>query len=350
MTVPPRGARNRRNGRRPGWPLLTALLVLAILASATLVFTARVELLRLAVILSLWAAVLAAFVSVIYRRQSEADHARARDMKLVYDLQLDREISARREYELNVEAHLRRQLSKEARAQAADEVAALRAELAALRTNLEVMFGADLGLRPALEAEPVLTPIPAAPGRVHSSRVTPVAAESVATGDDASAITDNPIIDVPEEPLTPPAGPAAPPQADARTPEYGGSRRQPQQEAPPAPPTAPWRPPETSQGRHRTAEQPGAAVRQEPAVAAAQPDPASGRSHPGVPVPPAGRHRPPAEVPETDPVPEAAGAPEIDEDAEPSGQHTGGQSLAELMAKLQVSGPVGGGRRRRRED
>ena len=69
MTPPNRGVRNRRGGRRPGWQLLTALLVLAILASATLVFTSRVELLRLAVILSLWAAVLAAFVSVIYRRQ-----------------------------------------------------------------------------------------------------------------------------------------------------------------------------------------------------------------------------------------------------------------------------------------
>ena len=41
--------------------LLTALLVLAILASSTLVFTDRVELLRLAVVLSLWAAVMAVF-------------------------------------------------------------------------------------------------------------------------------------------------------------------------------------------------------------------------------------------------------------------------------------------------
>ena len=107
MTVPPRGARSRRSGRRPGWLLLSVLLVLAILASSTLVFTNRVELLRLAVILSLWAAVLAAFVSVAYRRQSQLDEARARDMKFVYDLQLDREISARREYELSVESQLR---------------------------------------------------------------------------------------------------------------------------------------------------------------------------------------------------------------------------------------------------
>ena len=153
MTVLSRGARNRRGGRRPGWLLLTVLLVLAIAASSALVFTNRVELLKLAVILSLWAAVIAAFVSVMYRRQSDVDAARARDLKLVYDLQLDREISARREYELSVESHLRRELASELRAQASDEVAALRAELAALRSNLEILFDADLGDRPALEGD-----------------------------------------------------------------------------------------------------------------------------------------------------------------------------------------------------
>ena len=57
MTVLSRGARVRRGGRRPGWVLLTALLVLAMGASSALVFTNRVELLKLAVILALWAAV-----------------------------------------------------------------------------------------------------------------------------------------------------------------------------------------------------------------------------------------------------------------------------------------------------
>src|SRR6202012_3449620 len=148
-----RGARVRRGGRRPGWVLLTTLLVLAIGASSALVFTSKVELLKLAVILALWAAVVAAFVSVIYRRQSDVDQARTRDLKLVYDLQLDREISARREYELTVESQLRRELASELRAHAADEVSALRAELAALRTNLEILFDAELSDRPALETE-----------------------------------------------------------------------------------------------------------------------------------------------------------------------------------------------------
>src|ERR1700712_5337460 len=166
MTDLARGARARRGGARPGWVLLTALLVLAIGASSALVFTNQVELLKLAVILALWAAVVAAFVSVIYRRQSDVDQARARDLKLVYDLQLDREISARREYELPVESQLRRELATELRAQANDEVAELRAELAALRTNLEILFDAELTDRPALETEHG----PVRPGRITSSR------------------------------------------------------------------------------------------------------------------------------------------------------------------------------------
>jgi hypothetical protein len=111
MTEPTRGTRARRGNRRPGSLLLTALLVLAIVASSALVFTNKVELLKLAVIVALWAAVVAAFVSFIYRRQSDVDQAKSRDLKLVYDLQLDREISARREYELSIETHLRRELA-----------------------------------------------------------------------------------------------------------------------------------------------------------------------------------------------------------------------------------------------
>src|SRR4029077_19352640 len=153
MTEPTRGVRQRRSSRRPGSLLLTALLVLAIIASSILVFTNKVELLKLAVVIALWAAVVSAFISFIYRRQADVDQARARDLKLVYDLQLDREILARREYELTVESQLRRELASELRAQASDEVSELRAELAALRTNLEILFDAELSERPALESE-----------------------------------------------------------------------------------------------------------------------------------------------------------------------------------------------------
>ncbi len=374
MTVPPRGVRSRRSGRRPGWLLLSALLVLAILASSTLVFTNRVELLRLAVILSLWAAVLAAFVSVAYRRQSQLDEARARDMKFVYDLQLDREISARREYELSVEAHLRRQLGYELRTQAADEMSALRSELISLRANLEALLGTDLGDRPALEFERVADPLamsmPPAPDRVESSRVTEVITEEVTTRVVVEEIIEDvteevieevvlqtpeapdiaaqgPDIDVAPEPRVAPGPPAPPPrwvQPRVEQPYRPTHRR-------PEPSTMPWRPPETEtrRGRHWTPDS---------ARPASPPPPA-----PPAPVPPAaqpvgyaqvarGRHwseaqdgSAPIEVPPGRPGDIAEPVTQTPQD-----QPTGGHSVADLMARLEVNGRVGGGGRRRRED
>lgn len=344
MTVPSRGARTRRGGRGPGWILLTALLVLAILASATLVFTNRVELLRLAVILSLWAAVVAAFVTVIYRRQSEVAQARARDMKFVYDLQLDREISARREYEMSVEARLRRQLSREG-VQAADEMAALRAELASLRSHLEVMLGTDLGQRPALEGERVAMPMPPPPGRVESSRVTMVAEEVI-------TVVEESIIDVPEEPLEPEPEVALPP-VEPRVREHRGAPwpsapRPARAPYPPPPPPAPpqpegpWRPPEARPGRHASA---AAGQQRIPEV---DPEPLRARhSGPSGPQSVPGRHRgqgTPAEPEPTGPPPAAESADE------PAGQHSAGQSISDLLSKFNVTGPVGGGGRRRRKD
>jgi len=318
MTAQNRGGRSRRSGRRPGWLLVTALLILAILASSTLVFTSRVDLLRLAVILSLWAAVMAAFASVTYRRQSELDQARARDMKFVYDLQLNREVAARREYELAVEAHLRRQLAGEQRAQAADEMIALRAELASLRSNLEVMLGTDLGQRPALEAERTIISMPAPPERVESSRITPVATEEDAFAEEtATTVFESPIIDVPEEPLTPPPG-MQPPPPPPPPPEYRGSHRPPIDAIVPEPqPEAPWRPPEVRRGRHWSAGDAGVAQAGEPVT-----------------------HEPVAEE-------QVVAEPVMEE---PTGQHTGGHSVADLMSRLQVDPNAGGGGRRRRKD
>jgi hypothetical protein len=434
------------------------LLVLAIGASSALVFTDKVELLKLAVILALWAAVVAAFVSVIYRRQSDIDQAKVRDLKLVYDLQLDREISARREYELSVETQLRRELVSELRAQAADEVAGLRAELAALRTNLEILFDADLSDRPALETD-------RSRFREHSDwapdnggRAGRVTASRLDTedADDGDFHTDeSPIIDVREEPHVPDYDWAPPPGAAGahRLPsdaEREGYRRapvpprtwaQPPTEPPratPAPtPPAPATPPEQvtretqfpwlpGQEPHDPAEP--AAPQQEPATRSSdwQPAPADGQfipagvpgsnwaappeektptpsttptspthesatengateyvgrrrapdpddassehRHPAMstppPEPPRGRHSAPPEVgdpgrpaaPPTlgaespaPPSPPEATAPPRRRHRSDDDPQTGGQSVADLLARLQAT-PTGGGRRRRREE
>ena len=457
MTDLSRGTRARRAGRRPGWVLLTVLLVLAIGASSALVFTNRVELLKLAVILALWAAVVAAFVSVIYRRQSDIDQAKVRDLKLVYDLQLDREISARREYELSVETQLRRELTSEIRAQAADEVAGLRAELAALRANLEILFDADLSHRPAIETDRSRAygdwPRAAeSTGRVTASRI------DTEDREDLDANTEeSPIIDVPAEPH--------PPEPDWAQPRFGGAHRRPsetaqearrrhrseeqprawsppqpppqpvsqptpepvseptpeplfawqppQQERPPAPPPAP--PPEPTPPPPPPRPEPESEPpRPEPAEPVAQaptanwqPAPAEGlwlppgapgsnwvspqpagadngsaseyvgkrrASEPTMQAPPfesrRGRHSAPPEAadpgrPHTPPTLAAeAGAspPHLEPEPTPeplpaqpearrhrSAEDTGGQSVADLLARLQAT-PTGGGRRRRREE
>jgi hypothetical protein len=269
-------------------------------------------------------------------------------MKFVYDLQLDREISARREYELSVESHLRRQLSREVSAQASDEMAALRAELVLLRSQLEVMLGTDLGHRAALESERIAVPMPAAPGRVESSRVMTVTEEFVTVAEET--VTESAIIDVPEEPL----GEVPEERLAAAGPRRDATATEPyRRPAPPRQPEVPWRPPEVRLGRHSTSDRGQAAPPREPYVAPAAPPPPRGRHWvpvDGRPVP-AARHRGQGEA-VREPVVEAVVPEPVAEPVdELQGQHAGGQSVADLMARLQVNGPAGGGGgRRRRED
>ncbi|CCQ14798.1 putative integral membrane protein [Rhodococcus sp. AW25M09] len=120
-----------------------------IVASVLLLFSESVQWMRVGVLSALWAAVIGAFAMTKYRREAAADQTKAKDLQTVYELQLAREISARREYEMNVEARVRGESRMEI-----DEVAALRNELAALRQNLQVLFDGNLPTeRVALRAE-----------------------------------------------------------------------------------------------------------------------------------------------------------------------------------------------------
>jgi hypothetical protein len=410
MTDLTRGARSRRGGRRPGWALMTVLLVLAIGASSALVFTNRVELLKLAVILALWAAVVAAFVSVIYRRQSDVDQAKVRDLKLVYDLQLDREISARREYELTVETELRRELASELRAQAADEVAGLRAELAALRANLEILFDADLSHRPAIENE--RTTVRAYSDWARDAETTGrVTASRIDSYDGDERTEESPIIDVPEEPhppepewaasadfggahrrpsemdqesrrhrsdesppsWVPPAAPEPPP-ARQTTSASEFDWRPPQQQPPPKPPESPrfepepaWQP-APAEGQFIPAGTPGSnwtsppqdnngstgdyVGRRRAPEPVMSPPPAEARRgrHSADAADPGRPHTPPTLAAESaQPPPNAAQQDTAERPRHRSAEDTGGQSVAELLARLQAT-PTGGGRRRRRDE
>jgi hypothetical protein len=139
MTFSARSGTPRRGRRTRAQLIPGTLIFLGLLATGFLVFSDSVELLRLGLMAAVWAAVIAAFALTRYRRESDLDKSKVDDLQTVYRLQLEREISARREYELGVEARVRREVSIEA-----EELAGLRTELAALRRNLEVLFEGGL--------------------------------------------------------------------------------------------------------------------------------------------------------------------------------------------------------------
>jgi hypothetical protein len=117
---------------------LGVLLLFALGSSVFMIITSEMSIAgSLAVITALWAAVIGAILVTKYRRQADSADAKARDLRLVYELQLEREITARRQYELGVESQIR----KEVGAQSGEELIALKAELQSLRASLEQLLG-----------------------------------------------------------------------------------------------------------------------------------------------------------------------------------------------------------------
>lgn len=109
-----------------------AALALALAAAVVLALGETAWLLRLGIVAALWAALLTASVAVRARREAVSAAERADDMRAIYQLELEREVAARREHELTAERDLRKQIQADNR----DELAALRGELRKLRESL----------------------------------------------------------------------------------------------------------------------------------------------------------------------------------------------------------------------
>ncbi len=128
---------------------LGGLILLGLLASIFLVFSENVQFVRVGLVAALWAAAIGALAATKYRKEAAIGSAKARDLQTVYELQLEREVTARREYELGVEARVRAEVGADA-----DQLTALRAELAVLRQSLQRLFDGGLPQdRPALRAD-----------------------------------------------------------------------------------------------------------------------------------------------------------------------------------------------------
>ncbi|MFI1914485.1 DUF6779 domain-containing protein [Nocardia sp. NPDC020380] len=151
MVSPARSSTSRRRREDAGKFFTGALLLLGLIASVFLVFSDNVHMIRVGLVAALWAAALGALAVTRYRREAAVDKAKVGDLQKVYQLQLEREVAARREYELGVEARLRQEVGADAA-----EMAALRAELTVLRENLQRLFDGELPFeRPALRADAV---------------------------------------------------------------------------------------------------------------------------------------------------------------------------------------------------
>ncbi|MFI6870636.1 DUF6779 domain-containing protein [Nocardia sp. NPDC050406] len=151
MVSPSRSSASRRRREDAGKFFTGILILLGLVASVFLVFSDNVQMVRVGLVAALWAAALGALAATRYRREAAVDKAKVGDLQKVYQLQLEREVAARREYELGVESRVRREVGADSA-----ELAALRAELTVLRESLQRLFDGDLGYeRPALRADAV---------------------------------------------------------------------------------------------------------------------------------------------------------------------------------------------------
>ena len=119
-------------------------------ATGLLVLSDQEKWLRLGIVAALWAALTGAFLAARYRRQVTDQREAVAERQQIYELELEREIAARREHELTVEAEAKRKAEESSR----DDIAALRGELQNMRQTLESLLGGEfLVERYALRAE-----------------------------------------------------------------------------------------------------------------------------------------------------------------------------------------------------
>ncbi|QIS08375.1 DUF6779 domain-containing protein [Nocardia arthritidis] len=139
MVSPSRSSTSRRRREDAGKFVIGGLILLGLVASVFLVFSNSLQFVRVGLVAALWAAAIGALAATKYRKDATVDKAKVRDLQTVYELQLEREVTARREYELGVEARVRAEVGADA-----TELAALRAELTVLRQSLQRLFDGDL--------------------------------------------------------------------------------------------------------------------------------------------------------------------------------------------------------------
>jgi uncharacterized protein DUF6779 len=252
-----RAVSTRDGGRVPSTArlLLGGALVLGLGATFVLVLSDDARFLKLGIVAALWAALVGAFLAARFRRQVSDRVDTAADMQAIYELELEREIAARREYELELEAEAKRKTEDESR----QDIEALRTELGALRETLQSLLGGEVLVeRFALQAQATRmrslgdesSQLPKQ-NQVKRINASPVAASVsreqviIPAQEPQTELMDR-VVDrqPPRRPPTQPQRPQRPaprePQRPAREPERQVQVRQPQRREDPADPGSGW--------------------------------------------------------------------------------------------------------------
>lgn len=119
--------------------LMSVLLVLAVIASIVMLFASSAGWMKVAVLLALWSAVIGAVLVTRYRKTIALERKRLETIEELHKVELDRELATHREQELILEQNYLDSLE----GNNDDNIAALRAEVFALRAQLAEFMGED---------------------------------------------------------------------------------------------------------------------------------------------------------------------------------------------------------------
>lgn len=119
--------------------LMVVLLVLAVIASIVMLFASSAGWMKVAVLLALWSAVIGAVLVTRYRKTIALERKRLETIEELHKVELDRELATHREQELILEQNYLDSLE----GNNDDNIAALRAEVFALRAQLSEFMGED---------------------------------------------------------------------------------------------------------------------------------------------------------------------------------------------------------------
>ena len=116
-------------GLRMAQVAMVVLFALALVATVVMVFSDNELWMRIGLLAALWSALVGALLFARERRRTQSSEDREAELKRVYSLELESEVSARRERELSLREELRETSDRDARRRLIQDMSLLEARL-----------------------------------------------------------------------------------------------------------------------------------------------------------------------------------------------------------------------------